>query len=151
MPEDIRHCCESYWYADSIDHLGDGIIDMIRVKSLMRFTDLVSESKKQPVTQRALFNIRERLRSILPPTGVSKINQPHMEVYESFFETPFLDQKILTLSLIDALINLCEALQSTFKDTEIVLHESILSNIQIKFVQPYCRILWAQAKQELQE
>lgn len=151
MPEDIRHCCESYWYNDSMDHLGDGIIDVLRVKSLMRFTDLICNAQKQPVTQRSLFNIRERLRSILPPTGVSKMNEPQMEVHESFFETPFLDQKILTLSLIDALINLCESLQSTFKETEIVLHESILNNIQMKFVQPYCRILWAQAKQELQE
>lgn len=150
--KNIRKSCEAYWYSEDPEHVGDGILDMLRLRSLIRFSELVNDLAKQPSDQYMLFNLRERLRSVLPVNNVNKVKSSHSKSPKStsLFGSPYLDQNVLTASLISTLIRLCQLLESSDKSKEDTLHESILRNIQNRFVRPFCLILWSYGKKDLQ-
>lgn len=141
----IQKCCETYWHQGFAERSNDNQMDLTRLQTLMRFTDLVEALEKQPQDRSLLLDLRDRLQYIFPTNVETRTTFRHRA--PSQLASPMLDLSIITVAFTDTLIKLCLLLQAHERSK--VFNDSVIRTIESQFVRPYCMILWARVRKEL--
>lgn len=137
--ESIRRCCEQFWC--DYEPLSDNKIEIKRMKFTMEFVDQVERVTKANQNVRIWVDLDKKLRSILPDSKNTQQNPNASSSWSLLF-----DPKIITLSLIEVLIVLCESIRSL--KIKLAIHGAIINEIHRSFVRPLNLLLWSHAKRE---
>ncbi|QLG74538.1 hypothetical protein HG535_0G04210 [Zygotorulaspora mrakii] len=138
--ESIRAACELFWCDEDIH--SENKKESQRLKATMNLVDQVGKVVEKQQSVKSWVDVDKLLRTILPLKKNVLLDTASSSAWSLFF-----DPKILTLSLIEILIRLCESIRRL--QIKLAIHGALLNVIHRSFIRPFNLLLWSYAKREV--